>query len=72
MIKTRKSRYKNRMLSRLADIESGRWLGVVPKSVALMDHCKNRNYGESREREELRRATNNILKSGADLFRRQP
>jgi hypothetical protein len=33
-----------------------RWKGLVPKSVALMDHSKPRNYGTNTTQEDARRA----------------
>ena len=56
MIKTRQTRFKNRLMARLNDVESGRWLGLVPKSTALMDHCKQRNYGTNQRAYVARKA----------------
>ena len=55
MIKTRASRRANRMAARVADLESGRWLGVVPPSTVLRNNCVCRNYGRNRTNENMRR-----------------
>ncbi len=49
MVKTRETRRKNATAARLNDVQSGRFLGIVPKSMALADHCKFRNYGTSND-----------------------
>lgn len=46
MIKTRQTRFANRIGSMMAARANPlRFSGIVPKSVALQDHCKQRNYG---------------------------
>lgn len=54
-VKTRHSRWQNRMAARAADLESGKWLGVVPKSVALRSNCGDNNYGRATWNESMRR-----------------
>ena len=54
-VKTRKTRWANRMAARIADLESGRWLGVVPPSTVLRNNCACRNYGRNRGDETMRR-----------------
>lgn len=58
MIKTRKARRANRMAARIADLESGRWLGVVPPSTVLRNNCNCRNYGRNVAQEQARRIKN--------------
>lgn len=57
-VKTRESRWLNRRNQSLMAMMSGRWSGIVPKSVALANHCKDRNYGTNRTQEAARNARN--------------
>lgn len=63
-VKTRATRYANRIEGILAGYRSGRWLGVVPKSTALMNHCKQRNYGTNETYAQVRRQRVYALKLG--------
>ena len=53
--KTRDSRWKNRLADSINRATCGRWPGVVPKSMALTNHCKARNYGRNCSQEQARR-----------------
>ena len=44
VVKTRQSRFINRITARYNDATSKRWLGVVPKSVALYNMCGDNAY----------------------------
>ena len=54
-VKTRYSRGLNNKLAQEGARQSGRWLGLVPRSTALMNHCKARNYGRNKTNENMRR-----------------
>jgi len=60
-VKTRETRWANRMAARIADLESGRWLGVVPPSTVLRNNCNCRNYGRNTEGEQMRRQAQALL-----------
>ena len=64
MIKTRKTRWANRIAARVADLDSGRWLGVVPPSTVLRNNCNCRNYGRNKMQEQTRRRGRRLQHSG--------
>lgn len=55
MIKTKKTRQANQLAAQQAAYFSPKWKGVVPKSMALANHCKCRNYGRNTWQEDARR-----------------